>query len=143
MELIPIDSKQTLILIPAPPDPAQEDVSLYESKILENLPESSASIRLALLNGNCERVLSLMKDVLREQRHHCWMDIHSVLIRSLRFKPYEGDPKELSWDIPKDTGAFTFPYSICPPLSNIRLLSASSPSAIRFPVVHTIRCTAL
>jgi hypothetical protein len=104
MELIQADSTQTLILIPAPPDPAQEDVSLHESKILENLPESSASIRLALLDGNDERALSLMKNVLREQRHHCWMDIHSGLIRSLRFKPYEGDPKEFSWDIPKDTG---------------------------------------
>lgn len=103
MELIPIVLTQTLILIPVPPDPAQEDVSLYESKILENLPEPSASIRLALLDGNDERALSLMKNVLREQRHHCWMDIHSGLIRSLRLEPYDGDPKELSWDIPKDT----------------------------------------
>lgn len=104
MDLIPTDSTITLILIPAPPDPAQEDVSLYESKILENLPKSSASIRLALLDGNDERALSLMKNILREQRHNCWMHIHSGLIQSLRFEPYEGDPKELSWDIPKDTG---------------------------------------
>jgi hypothetical protein len=103
MELIPIVLTQTLILIPVPPDPAQEDVSLYESKILENLPEPSASIRLALLDGNDERALSLMKNVLREQRHHCWMDIHSGLIQSLRLEPYDGDPKELRWDIPKDT----------------------------------------
>jgi hypothetical protein len=104
MELIPTDSTQTLILIPAPPNPAQEDVSLYESKILENLPESSASIRLALLDGNDERALSLVKNILREQRHHCWMHIHSGLIQSLRLEPYDGDPKELSWDIPKNTG---------------------------------------
>jgi hypothetical protein len=54
MELVPKDSTLTLILIPAPPNPAQEDVSLYESKILENLPGSSASIRLARVDGNDE-----------------------------------------------------------------------------------------
>jgi hypothetical protein len=104
MELVPKDSTLMLILIHAPPDPAQEDVSFYESKILENLPESSASIRLALLEGNDERALSLMKNVLREQRHLCWMHIHSGLIQSLRLEPYEGDPKELSRYIPKDIG---------------------------------------
>jgi DNA-binding NarL/FixJ family response regulator len=31
------------------------------------------------------------------------MDIHSGLIQSLRLEPYDGDPKELRWDIPKDT----------------------------------------
>jgi len=104
MDFVPKDSTQTLILIPAPPDPYEEDVTLYESKILDNLPGSSASIRLARVDGNVERALSLVKNVLREQRNHCWMDIHSGLIRSLRFEPYEGDPKELSWDIPKDSG---------------------------------------
>jgi DNA-binding NarL/FixJ family response regulator len=32
------------------------------------------------------------------------MHIHSGLIQSLRPEPYEGDPKELSRDIPKDIG---------------------------------------
>lgn len=104
MELIPTDSTQTLILIPAPPDPYEEDVTLYESKILDNLPGSSASIRLARVDGNDERALSLVKNVLREQRNHCWMQVHSGLVQSLQLEPYEVDLKELSWDIPKDTG---------------------------------------
>jgi hypothetical protein len=37
MELLPLNQAQTLILIPAPPDPDLEDVSSYENKILENL----------------------------------------------------------------------------------------------------------
>ena len=102
MEVIPIDSTQTLILIPAPPDPGLEDVSAYESKILENLPGSSASIRLARLDGNDGRALTLMSNALREQRHHCWMHIHSGLIRSLRLAPYEGDPKKFCRDIPAE-----------------------------------------
>jgi hypothetical protein len=101
MEIIPIDSTQTLILIPAPPDPGLEDVSSYETKILENLPGSSASIRLARVDGNDEKASTLMRNVLREQRHHCWMNIHSGLISSFRLVSYEGDPEELIQDIPK------------------------------------------
>ena len=102
MEIIPTDSAQTLILIPAPPDPDQEDVRPYETKILENLPNASASIRLSRLDGNDERALSLMRKALREQRHHCWMQIQSELIRSLRLKTYDSDLELLIRDIPKD-----------------------------------------
>lgn len=102
MEIIPIDSTQTLILIPAPPDPGLEDVSSYEAKILDNLPGSSASIRLARVDGNDEKASTLMRNVLREARHHCWMQIHAGLIRSLRLEPYNGDLKELIRDIPTD-----------------------------------------
>ena len=102
MEIIQKDATQTLILIPAPPDPDREDVSSYESKIFENLPGSSASIRLARVDGNDEKALSLIRTVLRKQRHHCWMYIHSSLISSLRLAPYEGDPNEFIRDIPNN-----------------------------------------
>lgn len=104
MEIIPTDSTQTLVLIPSPPDPGLEDVSSYEAKILENLPGSSASIRLARVDGNDEKASALMRNVLREQRHHCWMQIHSGLIRSLRLELYNGNSEELIRDIPKDNG---------------------------------------
>jgi hypothetical protein len=42
MEIVPIESTQTLILIPPPPDPGDENVSPYEDRILEHLPGSSA-----------------------------------------------------------------------------------------------------
>lgn len=100
MEVIPLDSAQTLILIPAPPDPDLEDVSSYENKILENLLDTSASIRLARVDGNDVKALALIRTALREQRHHCWMQIQSELIRSLRLKIYEGDPRELVRNIP-------------------------------------------
>lgn len=100
MEVIPLDSAQTLILIPAPPDPDLEDVSSYENKILENLLDTSASIRLARVDGNDVRALALIRTALREQRHHCWMQIQSELIRSLRLKIYEGEPIELVRNIP-------------------------------------------
>jgi len=100
MELLPLNQAQTLILIPAPPDPDLEDVSLYENNILENLLDTSASIRLARVDGNDVRALALIRKALREQRHHCWMQIQSELIRSLRLKIYEGDPIELIRDIP-------------------------------------------
>ena len=99
MELLPLNQAQTLILIPAPPDPDLEDVSSYENKILENLLDTSASIRLARVDGNDVRALALIRTALREQRHHCWMQIQSELIRSLRLKIYEGDPIELVRDI--------------------------------------------
>ena len=102
MEIIPTDSTHTLILIAAPPDPGLEDVSSYETKILENLPDASASIRLALLDGNDQKALSLIRNVLREHRHHCWMHIHSGLIRLLRLELFEGDPEELIRNIPTD-----------------------------------------
>ena len=100
IEAIPIDSGQILILIPAPPDPDLEEVSSYETKILENLLDSSASIRLARVDGNDVRVMALIRTALREQRHHCWMQIQSELIRSLQLKIYDGDPEELIRDIP-------------------------------------------
>ena len=99
MELLPLNQAQTLILIPAPPDPDLEDVSSYENRILENLLDTSASIRLARVDGNDVRALALIRTALREQRHHCWMQIQSELIRSLRLKIYEGDPIELIRDI--------------------------------------------
>jgi hypothetical protein len=100
MELLLLNQAQTLILIPAPPDPDLEDVSSYENKILENLLDTSASIRLARVDGNDVRALALIRTALREQRHHCWMQIQSELIRSLKLKIYEGDPEELIRDIP-------------------------------------------
>jgi hypothetical protein len=102
MQIIPRAAMQSLILIAAPPDPGLEDMSHYETQILENLPASSASIRLALVDGNDERALSLMSNVLREQRHHCWMQIQAGLIRSLHLKIHEGDLEELVRDIPTD-----------------------------------------
>jgi len=101
MELLRLNQAQTLILIPAPPDPDLEDVSSYENKILENLLDTSVSIRLARLDGNDVRALALIRTALREQRHHCWLQIQSELIRSLRLKIYEGDPIELIRNIPK------------------------------------------
>ena len=100
MELLLLNQAQTLILIPAPPDPDLEDVSSYENKILENLLNTSASIRLARVDGNDGRALALIRTALREQRHHCWIQIQSELIRSLRLKINEGDPIELIRDIP-------------------------------------------
>ena len=102
MELLLLNQAQTLILIPAPPDPDLEDVSSYENKILENLLDTSASIRLARVDGNDVRALALIRTALREQRHHCWMQIQSELIRSLRLIIYEGDPIELIRDIPNN-----------------------------------------
>ena len=104
MEIIPIDSNQTLILIPAPPDPGLEDVSHYEDRILEYLPDPSASIRLARVDGNDVRALALIRTALREQRHHCWMQIQSELIRSLHLKIYDGDLEEINRDIPNEEG---------------------------------------
>ena len=102
MEFIPLVLLQTLILILPPPDPGLEDVSHYEDKILEYLPGSSISIRLARVDGNDEKELSLIRNVLREQRHHYWMYIHSGLIRSFLVEPYDGDPEGFHRDIPKD-----------------------------------------
>jgi hypothetical protein len=104
MEIIPIDSAQALLLIPAPPDPGLEDVSQYEDRILEHLPGSSASIRLARVDGNDIRALALIRTALREQRHHCWMQIQSGLIRSLGLKIYDGDLQEINRDIPNENG---------------------------------------
>ena len=104
LEIVPIDSTQTLILIPPPPDPGNEDVSNYEDRILENLPSSSASIRLARVDGNDVRILALIGTVLREQRHHCWMQIQSGLIRSLGLIIYDGDHQEFNRDIPNENG---------------------------------------
>ncbi|MFO7623487.1 MAG: hypothetical protein R6V73_03985 [Anaerolineales bacterium] len=100
VEIVPIESTQTLILIPSPPDPEDEDVSRYEDRIVEHLPASSVSIRLARMDGNDVRALALIRTALREQRHHCWMQIQSELIRSLKLKIYEGDPIELIRNIP-------------------------------------------
>lgn len=100
MEIISIDSAQTLLLIPTPPDPGMEDVSHYEDRILEYLPGSSASIRLSRVDGNDEKALALIRTALRAQRHHYWMKIHAELVRSLRLNIYDGDPEELLRDIP-------------------------------------------
>jgi DNA-directed RNA polymerase specialized sigma24 family protein len=89
-------------LIALPPDPDLENVRFYEDKILEYLPDSSASIRLARVDGNDEREVALISNTLRQQRHHCWMQILSGLIQSLQLKLYEGDPGELIPDIPTD-----------------------------------------
>jgi hypothetical protein len=102
--IVPIDSTQTLILIPPPPEPGFEDVNHYEDRILEHLPGSSASIRLARVDGNDVRALALIRTALREQRHHCWMQIQSGLIRSLGLKIYEGDLDEINQDIPNENG---------------------------------------
>lgn len=104
MEIVPIDSTRTLILIPPPPDPGDEDVGHYEDRILEHLPGSSASIRLARVDGNDARALALIRTALREQRHHCWMQIQSGLIRSLGLKIYAGDLQEFNRDIPNENG---------------------------------------
>jgi hypothetical protein len=100
MDLLPLNKAQTLILIPAPPDPELEDVSCYENTILENLPDLSPSIRLARVIGNEGRAIGLLRSALREQRHHCWMQIQAELIQSLRLKIYAGDPEEYFRDIP-------------------------------------------
>jgi hypothetical protein len=104
MEIVPIESTQTLILIPPPPDPGDENVSHYEDRILEHLPRSSTSIRLARVDGNDVRALAVIRTTLREQRHHYWMQIQSGLIRSLGLKIYDGDLKEFNRDIPKKNG---------------------------------------
>ena len=104
MEIVPMDSTQALILIPPPPDPGDEDVSHYEDRILEHLPGTSASIRLARVDGNDLRALVLIRTALREQRHHCWMQIQSGLIRSLGLKIYDGDLQEFNRDIPNENG---------------------------------------
>jgi hypothetical protein len=102
IQILPTDPNQTLILISLPPDPDLEEVSFYEDRILEYLPDSSASIRLARVDGNDARVLSLICTALRGQRHHCWMQILSGLIQSLQLELFEGDPDELVRDIPTD-----------------------------------------
>ncbi len=104
MEIVPIESTQTLILIPPPPDLGDEDVNHYEDRILEHLPGSSASIRLARMDGNDARALALIRTALLEQRHHCWMQIQSGLIRSLGLKIYDGDLQEFNRDIPNENG---------------------------------------
>jgi hypothetical protein len=104
MEIVPIESTQTLILIPAPPEPGDEDVSHYEDRILEHLPGSSASIRLARVDGNDVRALAVIRTTLREQRHHCWMQIQSGLIRFLGLKIYNGDLQKFNRDIPNENG---------------------------------------
>lgn len=104
LEIVPIDSTKTLILILPPPDPGDEDVSHYEDRILEHLPGSSASIRLARVDGNDVRVLALIRKALREQRHHYWMQIQSGLIRSFGLKIYDGDLQEFNRDIPNENG---------------------------------------
>lgn len=104
LEIVPMDSSQTLILISPPPDPGDDDVSPYEDKILELFPDTSASIRLARVVGNDVRALALIRTALREQRHHCWMQIQSGLIRSLGLKFYDGDLQELHRDIPSENG---------------------------------------
>ncbi len=102
MEIFPIDSNQTLILIPAPPDPDLEDVSHYEDRILEHQSGSFASIRLALVDGNDEKASSLIRNVLREQRHHSWMQVQAGLRRSLRLEFIEGNHEDLIRDITND-----------------------------------------
>jgi hypothetical protein len=104
MEIVPIESIQTLILIPPPPDPGDENVSHSEDRILEHLPSSSASIRLARVDGNDVRALAVIRTTLREQRHHCWMQIQSGLIRSLGLNFYDGDLQEFNRDIPNENG---------------------------------------
>jgi hypothetical protein len=90
------------VLLPPPPDPVKEDVSHYEDRILEHLPGSSASIRLARVDGNDVRVLALIRTALREQRYHCWMQMQSGLIRSLGLIIYDGDLQEFNRDIPNE-----------------------------------------
>ena len=102
MELLPLNQAQTLILIALPPDPDLENVRFYEDKILEYLPDSSASIRLARVDGNDEREMALISNTLRQQRHQCWTQILSELIQSLQLELYEGDPGELFRDTPTD-----------------------------------------
>ncbi|HSF83589.1 MAG TPA: hypothetical protein VLA49_20310, partial [Anaerolineales bacterium] len=65
---------------------------------------SSASIRLARVDGNDVRALAVIRTTLREQRHHCWIQIQSGLIRSLGLKFYDGDLQELNRDIPNENG---------------------------------------
>jgi hypothetical protein len=102
MEVLSTDSTQTLILIALPPDPDLENVRFYEDKILEHLPGSSASIRMARVDGNDERTKALISTTLRQQRHQCWLEILSGLIRSLQLELFEGDLEELLWDIPTE-----------------------------------------
>jgi hypothetical protein len=102
MELLPLNQAQTLILIALPPDPDLENVRFYEDKILEYLPDSSASIRLARVDGNDEREMALISNTLRQQRHQCWTQILSGLIQSLQLELYEGDPGELIRGIPTE-----------------------------------------
>lgn len=102
IEVLPTISNQTLILIALPPDPDLEDVSSYEDRILEWLPDSSASIRLARVDGNDEREKALIIKTLQQQRHHYWMQILSGLTRSLQLELFEGNPDELIRDIPDD-----------------------------------------
>jgi len=102
MELLPLNQAQTLILIALPPDPDLENVRFYEDKILEYLLDSSASIRLARVDGNDEREMALISNTLRQQRHQCWTQILSELIQSLQLELYEGDPGELFRDTPTD-----------------------------------------
>lgn len=102
MDVLPKDTTQTLILLSLPPDPDIENVSSYETKILQFLPDSSASIRLARLDGNDERALALMSVTLQQQRHYCWMEILSGLVRTFQLELFEGDTRDLVQDIPTD-----------------------------------------
>ncbi|HEY5729897.1 MAG TPA: hypothetical protein VIS72_07585 [Anaerolineales bacterium] len=79
-------------------------MSHYEDRILQHLSGSSASIRLSRVEGNDLRALALIRTALREQRHHCWMQIQSGLIRSLGLKFYDGDLQEINRDIPNENG---------------------------------------
>jgi hypothetical protein len=102
IELLSLNQAQILILIALPPDPDLENVRFYEDKILEYLPDSSASIRLARVDGNDEREMALISNTLRQQRYQCWTQILSGLIQSLQLELYEGDPGELFRDIPTE-----------------------------------------
>jgi hypothetical protein len=77
VEIVPIESTQTLIMVPSPPDPADEDMSRYEDRIVVHMPASSISIHLPRLDGNDTRVMMLIRTALRERRHHCWRQIQS------------------------------------------------------------------
>jgi hypothetical protein len=100
LELISGNLTQTFILIPSPPEPSMEDISSYEARILEHLPGSSASIRLARMDGDDKKALLLTRNLLREQRHHYWMQIHSGLARALNLVLHDSQPEELHRDIP-------------------------------------------
>jgi hypothetical protein len=102
IELLSLNQAQILILIALPPDPDLENVRFYKDKILEYLPDSSASIRLARVDGNDEREMALISNTLRQQRYQCWTQILSGLIQSLQLELYEGDPGELFRDIPTE-----------------------------------------
>ena len=94
----------TTLSLHMPPDPTPEESGTYEDRLLEAHPEEVWSLRLALVDGQTDKAMELMRSALRTQRVTYFDQIHCRIMRAFPLELAENDSNESGRDIPDGDG---------------------------------------